>query len=111
MEHTERVAEKELANPPDDTDVRDVGPASSASSDAAEMSQKVVNVKLTQRHIEGDGHHKSGASNRSDRTLYEILDDFAERIPPEIKDQFPEDFIENMDHYLYGAGKRWPPSS
>ena len=75
MEHTERVAEEERANPPDDTDVRAVGPA-------------------------------GGASKRSDRTLYEILDDFAERIPPEIKDQFPEDFIENMDHYLYGAGKK-----
>lgn len=51
------------------------------------------------------------AACRSDRTLYEILDDFAERIPQEVKDQFPEDFIENMDHYLYGANKRWPPSS
>ncbi len=51
------------------------------------------------------------AAYRSDRTLYEILDDFAERIPQEVKDQFSEDFIENMDHYLYGASKRWPPSS
>ena len=111
MEHTERVHEEERTKPPDGADVRDVGPAGGASADAADMPQQVVNVKLAQSHVKGDGHHKSGASNRSDRTLYEILDDFAERLPPEIKDQFPEDFIENMDHYLYGAGKRWPPSS
>ena len=64
-----------------------------------------------QNLVDGDGLGKGGESRQSDRTLYEILDDFAERIPQEIKDQFPDDFIANMDHYLYGAGNRWPPSS
>ena len=39
-------------------------------------------------------------------SLDEILDDVAKRVPQEVKDQFPNDFIENMDHYLYGADKR-----
>ena len=39
-------------------------------------------------------------------TLDQILDDVAKRIPQEVKDQFPSDFIENMDHYLYGADKQ-----
>ncbi len=39
-------------------------------------------------------------------SLDEILDDVAKRVPQEVKDQFPSDFIENMDHYLYGADKR-----
>ena len=111
MEHMEKVAEQEMDNQPDDADVRAVGPASGASADFAEEPQQVVNAKLPQNHVDGGGHHKSGASHRSDRTLYEILDDFAEKIPQEIKGQFPDDFIENMDRYLHGAGKRWPPSS
>ena len=111
MEHTEKVAEQEMDNQPDGADAHDAGPASCAGADAAEMPQQVVNAGQTQNHVEGDGRRKSGASSRRGRTLYEILDDFAERIPHEIKDQFPDDFIENMDHYLYGASKRWPPSS
>ena len=39
-------------------------------------------------------------------TLDQILDDVAKRIPQEVKDQLPSDFIENMDHYLYGADKQ-----
>lgn len=111
MEHTEKVTEQDMDNQSGGTDAHDVSPTSGASADAAEMPQQVVNVKQTQSRVEGARHHKSGASDRRDRTLYEILDDFAERIPHEIKEQFPDNFIENIDHYLYGASKRWPPSS
>ncbi len=39
-------------------------------------------------------------------TLDQILDDTAGKLPQDVKDQFPDDFMENMDHYLYGADKQ-----
>ena len=112
MEHIRRKSlNRRWTIRPDDADVRAVGPASGASADSAEKSQQVVNAKQPLNHVEGEGHNKTDVSHRSDRTLYEILDDFAEKIPQEIIGQVPDDFIENMDHYLHGAGKRWPPSS
>ena len=50
----------------------------------------------------------AGASplEAKDETLEQVLDDVAKRLPQEVKDQFPSDFLENMDHYLYGADKR-----
>ena len=43
---------------------------------------------------------------RKGETLEELLEYHASRIPQEVWDKFPDDFIENMDHYLYGADKR-----
>ena len=40
------------------------------------------------------------------RTLEEILDAHFGDVPQEAWDRFPDDFIENMDLYLYGADKR-----
>lgn len=111
MEHTEKVTEQDMDNQSGGSDAHDVNPTRGTIAGAAKVPHQVVNVKQTQSHVEGAGHHKSGASDRRGRTLYEILDDFAERIPHEIKEQFPDDFIENIDHYLHGASKRWPPSS
>ncbi len=56
----------------------------------------------------GLGADSVGASStgKEGETLDQILDDVAKRVPQEVKDQFPSDFLENMDHYLYGADKR-----
>ena len=78
MEHTEKVAEQEMGNQPEDADVRAVGPA-------------------------------SGASHRSDRTLYEILDHFSSNVPDEEWAKLPPDLSFNLDHYIYGTPKRTPP--
>ena len=69
-----------------------------------------VAVKIVDdRGIESLRVIESGSVTRAERkgeTLEEILDDIAKNMPQEVKDQFPDDFIENMDHYLYGADKR-----
>ena len=51
---------------------------------------------------------RNGASSAAgkSRTLEEIIDDNFGDVPQEVWDEFPEDFIENMDHYVHGADKR-----
>ncbi len=45
-------------------------------------------------------------SERKGRTLEEILKHRASQIPQEVWDQFPDDLIDNLDHYTAGADKR-----
>ena len=48
---------------------------------------------------------RAPSAEREGRTLEETLDYHASRIPKDVSGQFPDDFIENMDRYLYGADK------
>ncbi len=40
------------------------------------------------------------------RTIWDMVKDRMEAIPPEAWDEVPKDGAANVDHYLYGAPKR-----
>ena len=61
-------------------------------------SLKVVDLNAAQ--------NGASASARGGRTLEEIIDDHFGDVSQEVWDELPEDFIENMDHYVYGADKQ-----
>jgi len=41
-----------------------------------------------------------------ERPIEEVLADLAKNIPPEEWESLPDDFMDNLDHYLYGTPKR-----
>ncbi|MYI04063.1 MAG: site-specific DNA-methyltransferase, partial [Chloroflexi bacterium] len=49
---------------------------------------------------------ETSVSNEKGRSLEEIIDDHFGDVPQSVWDDLPDDFIENMDHYVYDADKR-----
>ncbi|MYE54898.1 MAG: hypothetical protein F4X34_06865 [Chloroflexi bacterium] len=46
--------------------------------------------------------------NSGTPSIQEIILKHAEKIPDEALSEFPPDFTENLDHYLYGMPKKSP---
>ena len=43
----------------------------------------------------------------SQKTIWDKIDEREAQLPPEVIEQLPTDSSENLDHYIYGAPKKW----
>lgn len=64
-----------------------------------EKQQKVLDFAES---LETNGD-KAGTNNE---TLWEMIEDLADRVPDEAWDEIPTDASINVDHYLYGHPKK-----
>ena len=56
-----------------------------------------------------DSRKEKGKSEQSDNPaldLHKKLVEIADKVPQEALHDFPPDFSENLDHYLYGVPKK-----